>query len=203
LPQAGLPAVEENKPIKKDWFIPVEEVPNDTLFQSKIEPEKPINSNGLLCNSTYSSTAIGASSRTALKLLLSTVLYDYFTIKNPAFLITGSIIFVVVVFYFQFIVQNRFKKWGFFGDYFVLHNLYGLNRKKFLYSAVTAYQVRERFGSQSGNEGIPNYTEMAIWINHTINISFDEIDYENYAGMEIFFTQKMESIGLEMAPYRE
>lgn len=79
----------------------------------------------------------------------------------------------------------------------------GFKNLRIDYSNITSWQIRNRFGSYSGREEIPDYTEMAFWVEHKQGLAFNDLDFENYEEMEILFIEKMNEFEIEAAPYRD
>lgn len=156
-----------------------------------------------MLKSSPNSSALARWGKAAFTLFLYFILYGFFSLKRPGNVIPFFIILAFLLTYFQFTLQKRFWQWEFYDQYLIRKNLLGFKRQKVNYRDISSWQIRERFGSESGKEYIPNYTEIAFWIKHKEGLSFDEIDYSNYQIMADFFISKMAALQIEAAPYHE
>lgn len=110
---------------------------------------------------------------------------------------------VALLLILQHSMKNRFWQWEFYDTYLIKKNMLGFKNLRIDYSNITSWQIRNRFGSYSGREEIPDYTEMAFWVEHKQGLAFNDLDFENYEEMEILFIEKMNEFEIEAAPYRD
>ncbi len=110
---------------------------------------------------------------------------------------------VVLLLFLQHSMKNRFWQWEFYESYLNKKNMLGFKNLRIDYSNITSWQIRNRFGSFNGKEEIPDYTEMAFWVEHKQGLAFNNLDFENYEKMEELFIKKMIEFEIEAAPYRD
>lgn len=130
-------------------------------------------------------------------------------LSNLVFMIAGGrwnillVSFPITIFimfgYLHFTFNRRFKQWSFHEEFFRVRPALWGKTEQYNWEDVTAWDERRRLGSASRMEYIPNYTEMAFWINHKQQFVFDELDYANYRQMADYVANRMEAIRLNEA----
>lgn len=109
--------------------------------------------------------------------------------------------FFVLMLYISF-TMRQFYQWEFSPDGFVRKSILYRTKQRFSYADISTWQIRYRKGTNSRNEYIPNYEEVAIWTHNKKHFIFDEIDFSNFNEMRDYFVQQCENYGIEMAEYR-